>query len=284
MSTTSRPLAGLPYLDAVTRLLQQARLADPTGGIWEAADLHWWWRFDRHADPDDQLVWHDGAEVVAAAAFTRWSEAWQADVLGRPDRVAAHADEAWEFLGERHRDEPVEMLIREDDEVAVARARAAGFGAQETPLRTAWMDAGSRPGVLDPPAGYTLMSYDGGPHWLAARNGEAVAQHLSATSLYRRDLDLALVHDDDVAAYAVYWADPVTGVGLVEPMRVEDEHAGQGLAGSLLAAGLGRLAVAGCTRFKVSFDPTNTAAARLYLGAGFLPVSRARLWRREAGT
>ena len=42
----------------------------------------------------------------------------------------------------------------------------------------------------------------------------------------------------------------------------------------LLAEGLERLAAAGCTRFKVSFDPSNTAAARLYLGAGFRPVSR----------
>jgi hypothetical protein len=26
----------------VTELLQQHRLADPVGGLWEAADLQWW--------------------------------------------------------------------------------------------------------------------------------------------------------------------------------------------------------------------------------------------------
>ncbi len=72
----------------------------------------------------------------------------------------------------------------------------------------------------------------------------------------------------------------MTGVGLVEPMRVEDAHGGRGLGRVLLRAGLDRLAAAGCTRLKVSFDPSNTAAARLYLGAGFRPVSRARLMRR----
>jgi hypothetical protein len=30
------------YLDLVTGLLQRCRLADPTGGLWEAADYQWW--------------------------------------------------------------------------------------------------------------------------------------------------------------------------------------------------------------------------------------------------
>lgn len=280
-----RAVAATDYLAAVTRILQQARLDDPTGGLWEAADVHWAWRADRHEDPDEQRVWFDGDEPVAAAAFTRWTDTWGADVFGRPDVTAGLADDLWGFLGSRHTDEPVEMMLGEADEVGQARARAGGFGAQETPLRTSWLDAAGRPPVVEPPAGYTLTSYDGGPHWLASRNGDEVAERLSESSLHRNDLDLAIAHGDgdEMAGYAVFWADPVTGVGLVEPMRVEDEHSGGGLARCLLTGGLERLAAAGCTRMKVSFDPANTAAARLYLGAGFLPVSRERLWRRTPG-
>ncbi len=47
--------------------------------------------------------------------------------------------------------------------------------------------------------------------------------------MYRADLDLAVyAPNGDIAAYGLFWADPVTGVGLVEPMRTEDAY--QGLA------------------------------------------------------
>ena len=73
----------------------------------------------------------------------------------------------------------------------------------------------------------------------------------------------------------MFWPDLRTGVGLVEPMRVEDEHAGRGIAGALLRAGLDGLAARGCARLKVSHEPANAAARRLYLGAGFRPQSLA---------
>ena len=73
------------------------------------------------------------------------------------------------------------------------------------------------------------------------RRAALAGSHATATTwpsgsprrrLYRRDLDLAVVAGDEVAGYALFWPDPVTGVGLVEPMRVEDEHAGKGLGGA----------------------------------------------------
>ena len=36
-------LVGFQYLEAVTLLLQRIRSADPTAGLYEAADLQWWW-------------------------------------------------------------------------------------------------------------------------------------------------------------------------------------------------------------------------------------------------
>jgi ribosomal protein S18 acetylase RimI-like enzyme len=278
-SPTSRDLVGLEYLDAVTRVLHDQRLADATGGLWEAADLHWWWREDRHEDPDDQRVWFLGDVPVAAATFTRWGEGWGADLIGGPQALDELGEAMWEYVARRHRGDVVDMIVPDIDDW-VRAARRAGFAPEETPLRTAWMNAADRPPVRVLPQGYAVRSYGGGEHWMAPRNGDRVATRLAETSLYRRDLDLAVVAGNEVAAYALFWPDAVTGVGLVEPMRVEDEHAGKGLGGALLSEGLDRLAAAGCTRFKVSFDPSNTAAARLYLGAGFCPVSSARLLRR----
>ncbi|MGZ4723098.1 MAG: hypothetical protein ACXV3B_08460 [Ilumatobacteraceae bacterium] len=58
------------YLGLVTELLQRARRAAPEAGLWEAADLQWWWRRDQHVDPDNARFWIDdhglpiGAMVV----------------------------------------------------------------------------------------------------------------------------------------------------------------------------------------------------------------------------
>jgi predicted N-acetyltransferase YhbS len=69
----------------------------------------------------------------------------------------------------------------------------------------------------------------------------------------------------EVAGYGLFWADHVTGVGLVEPMRTEQAWQRRGIAAHLLAAGLDRLAMAGCARLKVSSD------IGLYRQAGFRP-------------
>ena len=52
--------SGREYLALATELLQRARLADAEAGLWEAADLQWWWRTPRLSDSIDQLsaVYH----------------------------------------------------------------------------------------------------------------------------------------------------------------------------------------------------------------------------------
>ncbi len=65
------------------------------------------------------------------------------------------------------------------------------------------------------------------------RNGDGVTQRLEECPLYDPALDLAVeTADGRVAAYSMYWFDPTTKVGLVEPVRVEDEFQRQGLARS----------------------------------------------------
>ncbi len=52
-------LRGLGRLNATTTVLQRARLADPLGGMWEAADVQWWWRCPRATDELVLPVWSD---------------------------------------------------------------------------------------------------------------------------------------------------------------------------------------------------------------------------------
>jgi hypothetical protein len=52
-------LWGVERLNATTTVLQRARLADPLGGMWEAADVQWWWRRPRATDELALPVWFD---------------------------------------------------------------------------------------------------------------------------------------------------------------------------------------------------------------------------------
>jgi predicted N-acetyltransferase YhbS len=133
----------------------------------------------------------------------------------------------------------------------------------------------SAPAVLVRGARYLQLARADAPgraHPMAARNGREVAARLGQCSLYRPDLDLAVeAPDGQVAGYGLFWADPVTRVGLVEPIRTEDAHQRRGIASHVLAAGLERLAARGCVRLKVSNDIS------LYLRAGFVPLLTATL-------
>jgi predicted N-acetyltransferase YhbS len=116
---------------------------------------------------------------------------------------------------------------------------------------------------------------------MARRSGGEIEARLRQCSLYDPALDLAVeTADGQTAGYALFWFDPVTNVGLVEPMRVEDAHQRRGLARTLLTAGLDRLAKRGAHRLKVGYS--TDAARRLYTGSGFRVASTCTTyrWRR----
>ena len=286
MLTVASPV-GRDYLDAVTAVLQRRRLANPRGEVWEAADLQWWWPRDRHEEPGRAQVWFDGGEPVAATVFTRWA----------PDRVGcdvlADVDfaPAWEFAARRAAGfggARIEMAVPAGDRALEDAARDAGFAASDEAYGVSWLDPAARRAPRhELPAGYRIVPRSADrtrPHPMVGRNGAHVADALNLCSLYDPDLDLAVLGPDgDVAGYALFWPDPVTGVGLVEPMRVEAAHSGRGLGRHLLDAGLRGLTAAGCTRLKVSMEPANTAAVRLYTGAGFVISGRDVTWVHVVG-
>jgi predicted N-acetyltransferase YhbS len=276
---------GLEALALATQLLQRARLADPQAGLWEAADLQWWWRTPRRSDEVEQTFWLDDGGPVAGFVLTEWSRAWGCDPLVVPGgpvplaRVWERALETIELLGL----EAVETLTRDDEPELPALLESAGFAADENGGGITWMDADDLPAVAPPPDGFALddRTRDAAPpHPMRRRSGEQVEDRLRRCSLYDPALDLAVeTADGEAAGYALFWFDPVTKVGLVEPMRVEDAYQRRGLAGALLTEGLARLARRGARRLKVGYG--SEAARALYTGAGFRPAATCTTYRRS---
>lgn len=277
-------LRGLERLNATTAVLQRARLADPLAGMWEGADAQWWWGRLRATDELALPVWFDEIGPVAAAGLTAMKDAWQIDVFAVPSTV--DEEEVWVAALEataRHGGHELELLVHDVDALAVDLALSSGFAMSEELSGTSWMDADLRPSVAQID-GFTIVDRSERrhfPHPMIARNGELIEQRLQQCSLYDPTLDLAVEDaEGTVAGYALFWFDPTTLVGLLEPMRVNDDFQRRGLARSLLTNGLDRLARKGARRLKVGFqtDP----ARNLYLGAGFVQTSVDRLLTRSA--
>ena len=276
---------GLEYLALATRLLQRARLADAEAGLWEAADLQWWWRTPRRSDAIDQLFWIDDEGPVAGVVLTDWGSAWGCDPILVPGVTTVplsalwpRAVEAIDALGIQS----VAVLVGDDNSELIDLLAGSRFVAGEQD-GTTWMEAEERPDVAPLPEGFTLVDRGLGtkPHPMRPRNGEQVEARLRQCSLYDPGLDLAVeTADGQVAGYALFWFDPVTRVGMLEPMRVEDEYQRRGLARAMLTAGLDRLAARGARRLKVSY--ATSAARALYVGAGFrvTSTSTSYSWKR----
>jgi predicted N-acetyltransferase YhbS len=271
-------LAGLARLHATSTVLQRARLADPRRGMWEAADLQWWWRRPRTTDDLALPVWFDDVGPVAAAGLTAWDDTWQADVFAVPSIVSEEV--VWAAAMEaaaRHRSGPLRVLVRQVDVKLADLALQSGFALTDELSGTGWMEADARPS-LEQVDGFAIVdrSTSAGPHPMIARNGAQVERRLRRCSLYDPTLDLAVEDaDGTLAGYALFWFDPVTLVGLLEPMRVADDYQRRGLARMLLTNGLDRLARKGARHLKVGFE--SDAARSLYLSAGFEQTSVDRL-------
>lgn len=288
-TATERHLSGLDALAAVTSLLQRVRAAHPTAGLFEAADLQWWWRARRSTDGVPQLFWFDEhGQPLAAVIATDWGERIGLDPLVLPDATAAWIEHVVE-RGLAHAAElgldPIGLEVDRGDAVMEEVLTRNGFEIEDDGVVEAWIATHDRPPVsaLDPR--YRLASRldtIGGPHHMDLRSGGDVEARLQQTSLYRPGLDLVVLDSDDQpVAYGLFWFDPTTLTGLVEPMRTEDEHQQRGLARHVLTSGLDLLARAGAARVKICFEPGNPPARHLYLDVGFVPDRQTDLYLRR---
>ena len=275
-----RQLVGLRGLEAATALLRRIRRSHPTDGLHEAADLQWWWRTPRSTDKMPQIFWFDHLDRPEAAVIaTDWGDGISLDPYVMPEagprwkvqvieRGLAHAHEC-DLTNVEFEVDLADTAMRE---LLVSR----GFEPREAGVVETWLDVEARPVVAPLHHGYRLtnrLANKHVPHHMVKRSGAEVEMRLLQTSLYRPELDLLVLDDrESVAAYGLFWYDPETATGLVEPMRTEDEHQRLGLARHLLAAGISRLADAGAERIKICFKPNHAPSRHLYLSTGFEPI------------
>ncbi|MBI5089346.1 MAG: GNAT family N-acetyltransferase, partial [Actinobacteria bacterium] len=239
-----------------------------------------------------QLFWFDDAgRAEAAVIATDWGDRIALDPIvmpGSPGEWAGYVMERGLAHAAASGFGTIGLEVDRDDAVLRELLSGQGFEVQGDGMAEAWMAADVRPDVSPLCRGYRLatrLDTVDRPHHMVGRAGPDVAERLEQTSLYRRDLDLVVLDGDDrCAAYGLFWFDPATATGLVEPMRTEDDHQRRGLARHVLTAGVARLAEVGATRIKICFEPGNPASRTLYLSVGFEPVKQTVVLARRADT
>lgn len=269
--------SGIDYLERVTRLAQRIRAEHPTAGVWETADFQWWWRVERESDTLDQVfVTDEDGDPVGASLLTRWPRTWGHDLLTLPSR----AEEATAALVPRSvariealSGQRVESAVRDDDPLLREALTQVGFEATDNQGAAAWLSIEERPPPIGVADGFQLRDRSevaDRRHHFVSRSAVSVEHRLQQTSLYDPELDLFIqTNDGTVVAYALFWFDPTTSIGVIEPVRTEEGHERQGLARHLLATGLDRLSLLGAERVKVNYEVGNEAAENLYLDVGF---------------
>lgn len=256
-----------------TKLLQRSRLADPHTGIWEAADIQWSWRKRRESDDVEQPFWIDDHGPVAGIWITSSSNSWQLDPIIVPHSPAPDPETIWNHTLDVIANQPdvsVDVPIADTDSTFQELAKESGFVAADTDY-TGWMNVSDTPHPAPVADGFQIVDRTvrtDMPHPMSDRNGEEIAERLNQCSLYDPSLDLSLQSPDGlVAGYSLFWFDPVTKIGLVEPVRVHDDFQRKGLARAMVTHGINRLVTKGAERIKVSWE--TEAAGALYLGVGF---------------
>ena len=278
--------AGLESLATFTSLMQRVRNAHPTAGLYEAAELQWWWGVPRSTDNFPQLFWVDAEGRPEAAVITNdfgdGSSALYNDptivVTVMPDaspQWVAHVVERGLAHVAEHDIGEVQLEVDQADDVMRDVLFGRGFEVKDDGMIECWLDADDRPAISPLHDRYELLRRSDTtdrPHHMADPRRPNVEERLRQTSLYRPELDLVIFDgNDEVAAYGMFWYDPVTASGIVEPMRTHDDHQQRGLARHLLTTGIDLLAAAGATRISIGYQPGNPASGPLYRSLGFKP-------------
>ena len=178
---------GIHYLEAATALLQRVRSAHPTKGLYEAADLQWWWRTPPSTDDLGQLFWFDQlGRPEAAVIATDWGDRIALDPIVMPDATpdwVAHVIERGLAHAGESGFEAVELEVDRADDVMREVLVGYGFAIKEDGVVETWLAADARPEISPLHEGYRLSSRLDTmlrPHHMIHRSGPDVETRLSS--------------------------------------------------------------------------------------------------------
>jgi len=259
------------------------------GGLWPYLSL-----WDDPSDPDRLLAW--------SLTDPNWATF---DVYVQPEFRETLLAEKIYIWAEEHiaaiiraagQDKIRMNYIAENDEIVNTRLQARGFqciGAGTVCMSQSLDYPLPQPGL---PEGYTVRGSKGETEVVA----RATAQYSAFTNtipfdryvdrfrgfmqspVYDPELDVvAVAPDGRIDSFCIVWLDPVTGVGLFEPVGTHPDFQRRGLGKAVMSEALRRLKERGMERAIVSTNADNTPGIKLYEAAGFHITNRLGTYEKK---
>lgn len=300
MAITSRMYQGEDDYKKIRRLLSDiCRVADGTGtspGDISIGDADWW-RFN--TDDVDVMerarIWLDGSGTVVALT---WPTSEQTETIIHPDHRALEEETiVWseeQRAGSTPEDgQPLELNVSafDDDDVRIEILTRRGFERKDDHLVYRRRPTDDLPDVTLA-NGYQLRDMNGTPdleqrtaaHRSAFTNSKMGVERyprIMSAPTYRADLDLvAVAPDGTYAAFCIVWFDPVSELGVFEPVGCHADHRQRGLASAVMAEGMRRVGDLGARTVAVCARGGDVASNRLYESLGFRFVGEIHTWTK----
>lgn len=300
------PYRGEQDLPALQDLLRAGQRANPRLTYVHPGDIEWWFYYNPvFVTPEDGVhLWHTDAGEMAAWTLH--------DVKDRTFDLFVHPNSrtetvfdfllAWlntEFQTHPSDEDTItcEMCFRADEMFAAALNRA---GYTASPFLALFEQTLHTPPVPVLPHGFRFLeaveerhidsrawahnnafSREGRPSRMTP---EYYRQFITAPG-YDPTLDIAVVNEqDDIVAFAMAWADPVTQRGEFEPVGTRKDYQRRGLGRAALLEGLRRLYSRGITIASVATWIEDADNMAFYPSAGFEIVGSSDHYKKPASS
>jgi ribosomal protein S18 acetylase RimI-like enzyme len=270
-------------------ILSAGKLADNGTAYIHPGDLNWWWYYNYAPAgfAEHTFLWTRDGEVFGwalteggnvdvyflpelrgspeAAAMYGWAEQRMAET------AAPDGNPAVRFNG-----------VSEKDQMVISYLEGRGFSPAQRCLvhHSIPLENLLEP---EPPPGYTVRGMAGEHEAVSrARASRAAFQsdkpwedylerylRFTRSPVYDPELEVvAADRDGEIGAFAICWVDPVSKIGLFEPVGTHPDHQRRGLGRAVLCEGLRRMAARGMRRAEVCAYSDNPAALALYRSVG----------------
>jgi predicted N-acetyltransferase YhbS len=289
----ARPFAGPDDLKAICELVAAGRASSPSSGYWHPGEVEWVYCYgsDRRSGT---TVWTDESGVAGWLFIAEDDRS--ADGAIRPDLRGGPAEEALA----RHVEAvlgpgPVTTNTWADDEARVKLLSRRGYEPAGPAYQTFVVDLDEDVEVPSPPDGFRLLDVLT-DEWVAERaechhrafdpsrmTTEAYEAFRTCAPGYDRELDVAVVTDDGrVVAYAMAWADAVSGTGQLEPVGTRPHFWRRGLGQVAVREAMRRLRARGMTLGCVNTWAGHAGNTAFYESCGFRRATTIDRWTRPA--
>ena len=304
MSITARPYHDIQDLRAMQSILTAGRQADSPAYYIHPGDLSWWLFYSDEEQLQGKIcLWEWNNSLAGWSLLSNTTSTF--DVFVQPQlhgraieaKILLWAEEyhARVLTGLQHR-EIRTMWVSETDRERIQWLEMRGFVPSSQGMHALSRSLEGNLSAVSLPAGYRVRPVAGESEvrlraavshaaFGSAKPFEAYWPRMlrfMRSPVYQPELDLVVVSPEGhFASFCLLWPDPVSRVGLFEPVGSHPDFRRQGLARAVMAAGLHRLKSLGMRQAIVCVDSDNAPALSLYQDIGFQKTSRLLIYQKQ---